>query len=330
MSLSFASSTDALPVAGVTPLPSALRAPTMRDAVMAVPTGWRAKSGAALEGEAIRLRIVGNPSGPAVLVLGGISAGRLVTAEDDGWWSRLAGPGRAIDTDHVTVIGADYPPEALREAADLCPEDFARLLHAALTRAGISSLKAIIGASFGGMIALAFARLYPETTGAVSVLCAAHRPSPMGTALRLVQRQILELTSGTNREADGVALARQLAMTTYRTQEEFDERFGRGGEDLEAYLGHHGRQYAGRISAARYLTLSNAIDQHEEDPRQIKVPVQVIAADSDRLVPLSLVQEFASWLPNLDGYHVLRSVYGHDAFLKECRAIAPLLRRFLS
>jgi homoserine O-acetyltransferase len=306
------------------------RARSVGDVSMAIADTWRSKGGSVLLGEVLRLRIVGNHTGPAVLVLGGISAGRFVAAQDDGWWQRLVGPGRAVDTDRFRVIGADYPPETLRDAADLCPEDFARLLKSALSNAGIEHLGGLIGASFGGMIGLAFARLFPETVEKVSVLCAAHRPSPMGTALRHVQRQILELTCGTNREADGVALARQLAMTTYRSEEEFDQRFAPGCEDLASYLGHQGKLYGGKVSAARYLTLSAAVDRHAENPSDIGVPVQVIAADTDRLVPLALTQELASGLPRLSGFHVLRSRYGHDAFLKECSAIAPLLRRFVS
>ncbi|GGY56421.1 homoserine O-acetyltransferase [Parvularcula lutaonensis] len=300
----------------------------MRNVSMKVRSDWRSRSGQGLEGETVRLRMVGNPAGPRVLVLGGISAGRCVTSLDDGWWSGLAGPGRVIDTDRFLVIGADYPPSGRCEAKDLCPEDFARLIREALDEAGVQHLEAVVGSSFGGMVGLAFARLYPETVSTLVVLCAGHRPHPMATALRHVQRQILDLTEGTNREADGVALARQLAMTTYRTAEEFGARFADQGE-LRSYLHHHGTKYAGGVTAARYRTLSLAIDNHREDPRTIRVPTLVIAAESDRVVPLSIVQEMAAGLPKLLGYEVLRSAFGHDAFLKETATIAPLLRRVL-
>lgn len=300
----------------------------MRSAEMPVPFGWRAKSGDDLDGETIRLRLVGNPDGPAVLVLGGISAGRRVTSEDDGWWADLAGPGRVIDTDRYLVVGADYPPERSTRFRDLCPEDFASLLRLALDNVGIGRLGALVGCSFGGMIGLAFARLYPETVHGLAAVCAGHRPSAMASALRGIQRRILELTEGTNREADGVSLARQLAMTTYRTEEEFDARFSDRAE-IDSYLAHCGRRYAEAVPSARYRTLSAAIDAHSEDPGLITVPTLVIASESDRAVPLSVTRELAAWLPQLAGYEVIRSVYGHDMFLKEPRAVAAALRRVL-
>lgn len=307
------------------------RAPQlMRDVRMPVDADWRAKSGCDLKGETVRLRLVGNPDGAAIVVLGGISAGRHVTSLDDGWWGELAGPGRVIDTDRYLVVGADYLPEGRGELKDLCPEDFARLLADALDEAGVPYVESFVGSSFGGMIGLAFARLFPERVGRLAVLCAGHRPAPMAHALRHVQRQILELTAGTNREADGVSLARQLAMTTYRTEEEFNTRFAKGsGENVVSYLEHHGRKYADTVSSVRFRTLSAAIDAHDEDPRLIRVPTLVIAADTDRLVPLAVTQELAASLQHLAGFEVLKSAYGHDAFLKEPAAISRLLRRVL-
>lgn len=311
---------------------AAINLPTdeLRDHVMTIDPDWRARSGDRLEGEVVRLRLVGNPNGQAVLVLGGISAGRDVASQDHGWWSDLVGPGRAVDTDRFLVVGADLPPEGRGEPKLLCPEDFARLLVESLDDAGISHLHTLIGASFGGMIGLSLARLDPERVGRLALLCAGHRPSPMATAVRHVQREILSLTEGTNREAEGVALARKLAMTTYRTAEEFDTRFARGSDEcLFGYLAHHGRKYADSVQSCRFQTLSTAIDAHAEDPDKIHVPVSVIASDTDRLVPLAITNELAARLPRLERYEVLRSPYGHDAFLKEPRALGAILRKVL-
>ncbi|MCQ8185993.1 alpha/beta fold hydrolase [Parvularcula maris] len=302
----------------------------MRDADWEVDPLWTAQSGDRLEGERVRLRFKGNPRGRRILVLGGISAGRRVTSCDDGWWGELVGPQRAVCCDRDLIIGADYLPEHGGQAKRLRPEDFANLFLKALRDEGVEELGAVIGASFGGMVALAMARLAPARIGRLAVVCAAHRPHPMATAVRHIQRQILELTEGTNREAEGVGLARQLAMTTYRSAEEFGSRFGPGGEDLEAYLKHHGDRYASTVSAARYRTLSAAIDAHSEDPSLIKVPTTVIAAEGDQLVPLELAQELAARLPKLDRYEVIPTRYGHDAFLKETAAIAPILKGMLS
>ena len=50
-------------------------------------------------------------SGLAVVVLGGISAGRNVFKVRDGvpgWWDEIAGPGKALDTNRHFVICANY------------------------------------------------------------------------------------------------------------------------------------------------------------------------------------------------------------------------------
>ncbi|MEM1409358.1 MAG: alpha/beta fold hydrolase [Pseudomonadota bacterium] len=294
---------------------------------MAVPEAWRAVSGDDLAGETVKLRIVGQEGGPVVIVLGGISAGRFLTSHDGGWWAPLAGPGRVIDTDHVQVVGVDLPPHKASAFKRLCPEDFAKLLALALDVAGLPAAETFIGASFGGMVGLAFARLFPRRVGHLVLIAAAHRPCPMAYASRRIQRDIIAMTHGTNRQGEGVALARQLAMTTYRTSEEFDARFGPwSDESLDDYLDHQGAKCAAAITPERYWALSSAIDQHREDPADIEVPVSVIASDSDRLVPLSLVAEMAARLPNLRRYDVMRSSFGHDAFLKEESTLSRLLR----
>jgi homoserine O-acetyltransferase len=329
MSLAYAQTDthEVLPSRHGTPSRSPLR--IGRDIDIPVDPDWSARSGDRFDSETVRLRLKGDPRGRRLLVLGGISANARVTSCDQGWWPALAGPGRALCSDRNLLIGADYLPGFGHRSLRLCPEDFARLFLLALDHAGIAKLDGVIGASFGGMVGLAMARLAPERVGKLAVICAAHRPHPMATAVRHIQRQILDLTEGTNREAEGVGLARQLAMTTYRSVEEFGIRFAPGnGVGLQSYLSHHGEQYAGQVTAARYRTLSAAIDAHAEDPRQITVPTTVIAADRDQLVPLELSQELAARLPCLEHYEVISSLYGHDAFLKETRALAPLLRRF--
>ncbi|MEO1658372.1 MAG: alpha/beta fold hydrolase [Pseudomonadota bacterium] len=300
------------------------------DIDMPVSETWRARSGAALPGETIRLRLVGNPRGKKILVLGGISAGREICGET-GWWKELAGQTCALDTEECLIIGLDYPPLSADTPVDLCTEDFARLVHQALRSAGIDYVDGLIGMSFGGMIGLAFARLYPEAVGRLALLCAAHRPSPMASAWRLIQRQILELARDAGDPERGVAIARQLAITTYRAPEEFDSRFAEGEEDsLISYLGHQGAKYARQMPSGRYQTLSSAINAHHEVPEDITVPTLVIAADTDRLVPPGVGEELADRLPHCLGFEIIQSVYGHDSFLKETEILDPIIRKFIA
>ena len=321
------------PQPGPRPAAQALR--PMGDMAIAVPERWRGERDARLAAEVLRFRFAGNPSGPVLLALGGVSADRFVAHETParpGWWGALARPGGAIDLARFCVVSADYPPAWPRGEVDLTTADFAALLRLALRAAGIERLAGLVGASFGGMIALAFARQFPDSVGRIAVLCAAHRPSPMAQAWREIQRRILRLAIEEGRPRDGVALARSLAMTSYRTPEEFAARFDYrldGANAVGPYLAARGEDYAAKMTAYRYLALSSAIDRHDERPEEIAARALLIAADSDRLVPLTDVLDMQKRLAGRARLVVLNSRYGHDAFLKETAAIAPHLDAFL-
>ena len=85
-----------------------------------------------------------------------------------------------------------------------------------------------------------------------------------------------------------------------------------------------------RISTARrpsptaFLRLSESIDLHRVEPREVGVPTTVVAIAEDRLVPLEDLFALSEALPRGE-IHVLRSKFGHDAFLTETRAIGDLI-----
>jgi len=135
----------------------------------------------------------------------------------------------------------------------------------------------------------------------------------------------------------GVALARKLAILSYRTAEEFGERFSatvtieadRVHASAEPYLDHMGEQHSARMSAAAYRRLSESIDLHRIDPAAINVPATFVAALSDQLVPASDVEALAAAVPN-GRFISIPSLYGHDAFLKEERSIETIICNFLN
>lgn len=315
----------------------------VREVEAVTPPGWRCEHGAALGNEAVRIRIVGPQGAPVVAALGGISAGRFVAEEPDGqkhgehggWWARLARPAGGLDTQRYAVLGLDFSPTDPSAPVCFTPADQARLLALALDKAGIDKLHGFVGASYGGMIGLAFARLLPARLQRLVVISAAHRPSAMGTAWRGVQRRIMEFAIAAGRPEDGVRLARELAMTTYRTPEEFAQRFTpglAGTADVSGpceYLIARGDAYAEKVTAARFSTLSAAIDRHDENPARIATETLLIAARSDRLTPVEDMRELAAGLAGPNRLVEIDSLYGHDAFLKEVPAYAETLARFL-
>jgi homoserine O-acetyltransferase len=202
--------------------------------------------------------------------------------------------------------------------------------------AGIERLHAFVGASYGGMVALAFAVAFPTRVERLVIISAAHRPHPMATAWRGVQRRILKLGMDAGRPEEGVALARQLAMTTYRTPEEFAARFRPGipdaGDDADVcgYLKSRGEAYAAVAHPARFLTLSAAIDRHAVEPEEIKTPTLLIASRTDRLVPLEDMRELGERLGGPSRLIVVDSLVGHDSFLKDADLYGPHLRAWLA
>ncbi len=184
--------------------------------------------------------------GPAyarpTVVLGGISAGRHLapTAFDPrpGWWSGLVGRHRALDPARRRLVGIDFlgGPSGAGLLRPVTTHDQARALAAVLDELDGRPAD-LVGASYGGMVALAFAELFPERVSRLVVVCAAHRTHPMATALRSLQRAAVQLGARAGLDGEGLALARALAMTTYRSAREFEGRFssaalpdgGRGG-----------------------------------------------------------------------------------------------------
>ncbi len=94
----------------------------------------------------------------------------------------------------------------------------------------------------------------------------------------------------------------------------------------EDYLESCGARYADRWSPTAFLRLSESIDLHRVQPECIAVPTTLVAVHGDRLVPPDDVHELAARLGAPARVHVLRSLYGHDAFLKETLAIDAILR----
>ena len=93
----------------------------------------------------------------------------------------------------------------------------------------------------------------------------------------------------------------------------------------EDYLDAAGAKFVARFPATAWLRLSESIDLHEVDPAQVAVPTLVIAVEGDRLVPLSDAVTLVEGLGLNGRLRVLRSQYGHDAFLKEADRIDNIL-----
>ena len=287
-------------------------------------------------GPSIRARAVG--AGPAIVVLGGISATHLVCPDvygRGGWWPGMVGEGNAIDPAASTILGVDFAADETGAAAPTTDEQAAVVL-AAMDAAGIARAT-LLGASYGGMVALSLAASAPERVERLVVISAGPAAHPMATAIRSLQRRIVALGMDTGRGPDALAIARGLAMVSYRTAQEFGERFEGGlaspdplgASEPGAYLCARGEDFVGRMSPGRFLSLSASIDRHRVDPACVTAPALLIGAESDQLVPPSQLQALAGALGGPATLRILQSHYGHDMFLKETAAMNILVAPFL-
>jgi len=145
----------------------------------------------------------------------------------------------------------------------------------------------------------------------------------MAAAWRSIQREIVHLGLETGRGAQALDLARRLAMTTYRTPEEFAGRFASPAE-TESYLAACGARYAAVTEPERFLVLSQSMDAVDIAMETIAVPLRFLAINSDRLVPPEDVAATAARAPRASVIRI-DSLYGHDGFLKEVEAVNAFL-----
>src|SRR5512139_999688 len=215
------------------------------------------------------------------------------SADADLWWTRMFGPGRALDPDRdfvvcSNILGSCYGttgPTSLDPATGapwlgtfpaITIRDMVRAQHALVAALGIRRVRMVIGGSLGGMQALEWAFSYPELVESVVFIASTARHSAWCIGLSEAQRQAIyadpRWKGGRYDAADppsaGLAAARMMAMLTYRSQPSFEMRFGRRRQTeaqyaVESYLEYQGAQLVERFDAATYVTLTRAMDTHD-------------------------------------------------------------------
>lgn len=289
----------------------------------------------------------GPEGAPWVLVAGGISAGRHPASSkaypEPGWWEAQVGPGRAVDTNACRVLAIDWLGGDGALDAPIDSADQADAIARLLAHLRIECLAGFVGCSYGAMVGLQFAVRHPDRLAHLVAISGGDHAHPYASAWRGLQRRIARLGRDEGASRDGLSLARQLAMLSYRTPQEFAERFTAGTRledggqpgtlvrgDADDYLAVCGDRYVARTTTTAFLRLSESVDLHVVDVREVRTPTTLVAVSEDQLVPVQDVVALAEKLPALRKLNILRSLYGHDAFLKEDAAIAAVLREALA
>lgn len=279
----------------------------------------------------------------------------------DAWWGPLLGAGAPLDTSRHAVIAANLPGSCYGSTgpADtngtpfpaLTPEDMARAHLPLLEHLGVERLALVTGGSLGGMVALAWGTLSSVPIERLVVFAAPAATSAQAIAWNAVQRMAIEADGRWHgghfakgaEPVDGLAAARAIAMITYRSGIEFDERFGRGATrhqpryDVEHYLRRQGEKLVERFDARSYVTLMGAMDAHDLGDLSVAgsrtlgrvAEVVGVGIDSDILYH---PHEVRAWVRAYGAagvnakYEEISSPYGHDAFLIEWEQVGRVLR----
>jgi homoserine O-acetyltransferase/O-succinyltransferase len=289
------------------------------------------------------------------------------------WWPQLFGAGLPFDLTRFAVLGVNVlgscygstgPTSLNATTGQPYGGDFPTVSILDMVRAqarlvdhlGIDRLHAVLGGSIGGMQALAWATEYPRQVPRCLAVGSAPL-SAMGLALNHLQRQAIRNDPdwrGGHYPLDrppraGLALARGLAMCSYKSAELFDHRYGRNLDrngaidtfDMAGYLDYQGQIFNGRFDANSYLLISRAMDTYElgrtpeEEVRtlaRIRARVSLIGIRSDWLFPPAHIRALAGRMlaAGIDvRYAELDSAHGHDGFLADADNLAPLLMPFL-
>ncbi|WP_126173371.1 homoserine O-acetyltransferase MetX [Altericroceibacterium xinjiangense] len=173
-----------------------------------------------------------------------------------GWWNRMVGPGKPIDTSRYHVICANVIGSCMGSTGPASPasdgepygmrfpvitiRDMVRALIGLLDTLGIERLHAVVGGSMGGMQTLSLAANFPDRAARVLAIATTARHSAQNIAFHEVGRQAIMADPnwqggsyyGTGSIPDkGLAVARMAAHITYLSEAGLTEKFGRRLQD---------------------------------------------------------------------------------------------------
>ncbi len=276
-----------------------------------------------------------------------------------GWWERMVGPRKPIDTDRFHVICANVIGSCMgstgpaSEASDGAPyamrfpvitiRDMVRGLVALLDGLGIERVHTVVGGSMGGMQALSLAANWPERAERVLVIASTARHSAQNIAFHEVGRQAIMAdpawkdgdyyASGPSPD-NGLAVARMAAHITYLSEEGLTEKFGRRLQNrdtksfgfdadfqVESYLRYQGSGFTQRFDANSYLYITRAMDYFDLAEEHGGKLADAFAGATSRFC---LVSFDTDWLyPTAESRHIVHALNAAGAKVSFVELSAP-------
>ena len=330
-----------------------------------LPQSVTLESGAVVENVTVAFRTwgdIGNAKDRAILICHALTG----SADADVWWPGIIGEGCAFDPAHDFIIcsnvlagcygtsgpvskhpqqdghfRADFPQVTIR--------DMVKVQQILLDRLGVHELRLVTGPSLGGMQVLEWAAMYPERVKSIVPVGVSGRHSAWCIGISEAQRAAIAADanwndgqySEDNPPDRGLAAARMMAMCSYRSWDNLEQRFSRqrgsGGEfQVQSYLRYQGQKLNTRFDANSYVRLTQAMDSHDlargrdsypEVLRGIRQPALIVSVSSDILYPPVEQQLLADCMPNVE-FRMLESDHGHDGFLIKTRELGEMISAF--
>ena len=278
------------------------------------------------------------------------------TANSEGPWSGLVGPGRAIDTNRFFVLssnmlgssygstapmtdnpatgkpyGPDFPTITLRDIVTAQKQLLASL--------GINHLVAVVGPSYGGFQAFAWAGYFPDMMDAI--VAAVSGPTSPGDVNREENVRRLALDPNWNGghyyENGGVLPAmtaiREATLRRYGAEAELAGHMT-GKAAIDAEIHRRADAWARSFDAHSLLVLGDAAAAFDANPliAKFKARVLYVLSRTDALFPPSLAPVL---MPKLKAagvdasYFEIDSEHGHMAAGTDAAKWAPTLRAFM-
>jgi homoserine O-acetyltransferase/O-succinyltransferase len=253
-----------------------------------------------------------------------------------GYWDAIIGPGKAIDTNKYYVLSSDtlvnlntkMPNVVTTGPATINPDtgkpygltfpvvsikDFVRVQKALIDSLGITKLKAVMGASMGGLQAYEWAQSYPDIVERIIPVIASASAEPFLIAWLDMWGQPIRLDPKWDNgdyydkepPTEGLKAALKIVTLQANSWEWARKTFGTApaeeGKDpakaftnqfkIETFLDQAAAARAAVSDANHFLYLCKANQLASVDPTKIKVPTLVLYASSDLIFYEPIVED---------------------------------------
>lgn len=320
-----------------------------------------------------------------ILITHALTGDSHVASHDEfdnaGWWEDFVGPGKIFDTNKYFIVcsnvlggccGSTGPSSIDPETNEpyginfpiITVKDIVNAQRKIFDFLNIDHILAVVGGSMGGMQSLQWSVSYPNFMDGIINLAAPLNLSTEAVGINHIMRKSIMWDPNWNNgnyyssdfPANGLSIARMIAMLTYQTRDLIDKKFGRKIKnniddffksfdaefEIDSYLSYQGEKLVQRFDANTYLYFTRAMDLFDlrneygsyiKALSRIKAKFLLVAINSDTLFNISELRRAKDILKlsSVDlEYAEIQSDYGHDSFLVEVDKYKDCISNFLN